>query len=245
MEKVTRVCLVTGASGLLGTAFIERHAPDFRIVAVHHRHPVMFATGDQRFVDPLAPSAPVAANAHAVHSVRADLRAPSDVERLLDDVSRRFGMVDLLLNLAAIRGWMSLLTPGAMDVGEAVLRMNVAVPLRLSVAVARRFWMSSPGENQRANRHVLNLSSSAGIFVYPDLGQAAYAASKAALNHLTYHLASEFWDIGVRVNAVAPDSFPGRVGIGRVLDTIADLDAGTGTGRIVPVLPADGDEGDR
>ena len=49
VEAMKRVCLLTGASGSLGTAFIERYAATYRIVAVHHRSPVQFATADQRF----------------------------------------------------------------------------------------------------------------------------------------------------------------------------------------------------
>lgn len=40
---MTRVCLLTGASGPLGTALIERYADRYQIVAVHHRRPLYFA----------------------------------------------------------------------------------------------------------------------------------------------------------------------------------------------------------
>jgi NAD(P)-dependent dehydrogenase (short-subunit alcohol dehydrogenase family) len=237
---MTRVCLLTGASGSLGTAFIERFAASYRIIAVHHRTPVHFATADQRFVDPLAPSVPVAANAHPVHAIGADLCQAADVDRLVAEVADRFGNVDLIVNAAAIRAWSALLEPNAIDDAEQVLRTNVVAPLRVCLTIARRFWRDDPAANQRANRNVINVSSSAGLFVYPDLGQAAYAASKAALNHLTYHLASELWHIGVRVNAVAPDSFPGRVRTQAVLDAIVALDAGEQTGEVMPLLGESG-----
>src|SRR5206468_2900780 len=130
----------------------------------------------------------------------------------------------------------ALLAPGAVDEADQVIRTNVIAPLRLSVAIAHRLWQDAPTQNQRRRRNIVNISSSAGMFVYPDLGQGAYAMSKAALNHLTYHLASEFWNIGVRVNAVAPDSFPGRVSTAEVLETIADLDASDQTGQVIPLL---------
>lgn len=236
-----RVCLLTGASGVLGTAFIHRYAADYHIIATHHRHPVLFPTQDQRFVDPLAVSAPVVANAYRVHAVQADLCDAAAVDRLVNDVAGRVGSVDLLVNLAAIRAWLPLLSPGAGDTAERVIRTNVVAPLRLCIAVARRLWGVDPDDNLRANRNIVNLSSSAGLFVYPDLGQAAYAASKAALNHLTYHLASEFWNIGVRVNAVAPDTFPGCVSVQDVLETIIDLDGGRETGRIIALPGSTGE----
>jgi NAD(P)-dependent dehydrogenase (short-subunit alcohol dehydrogenase family) len=239
---VKRVCLLTGASGLLGTAFIERHAPDYTIAAIHNRHPVLFATQDQRFVDPLAVSDPVPANAYPVHAMQADLCDTAAVDRLVDDVAGQFGNIDLLVNLAAIRAWLPLLAPGAADAAEQVLRTNVEAPLRLCITVARRLWSIDPADNHRANRNIVNLSSSAGSFVYPDLGQAAYATSKAALSHLTYHLASEFWNIGVRVNAVSPDTFPGCVSVQDVLEAIVDLDGGRETGRIISLPGTSGIE---
>lgn len=231
-----RVCLLTGASGSLGTAFIERYATKYRIIAVHHANPVHFATTGQRFVDPLAPTEPVAANADAVYAIRADLCQIEDVDRLMEEVIANFDNIDLLINAAALRRWSALVAPGAVDVTEQVLRTNVVAPLRLSVAIAQRLWQADPADNERKRRNIINVSSSAGLFVYPDLGQAVYATSKAALNHLTYHLASELWNIGIRVNAVAPDSFPTRVSMERVLETIIDLDSGAQTGQVIPLL---------
>ena len=72
--------------------------------------------------------------------------------------------------------------------------------------------------------------------MYPDLGQALYASSKAALNHLTYHLASELWDIGVRVNAVAPDTFPGRVSIDDIRTAVT-----LGAHPLIDTIAVDGD----
>jgi NAD(P)-dependent dehydrogenase (short-subunit alcohol dehydrogenase family) len=69
--------------------------------------------------------------------------------------------------------------------------------------------------------------------MYPDLGQSLYGTSKAALNHLTYHLANEFWDLGVRVNSIAPDTFPGRIPTEEVLEAILVLDTSNQTGQVV------------
>jgi NAD(P)-dependent dehydrogenase (short-subunit alcohol dehydrogenase family) len=202
-----RVCLLTGASGLLGTAFIERYADCYAIAAIHHRSPVRFATQDQEFVDPLCVSSELAINNHAVYGIRANLREAEDLNRAIAEVKEHFGQVDLLVNGAAVRYWSGMLEPGGIERAAELLDVNVVAPLRLAVAVARTFWMSDPEENVRRNRNVVNISSTAGLFVYPDLGQALYATSKAALNHLTYHLASELWDFGIRVNAIAPDTF--------------------------------------
>jgi NAD(P)-dependent dehydrogenase (short-subunit alcohol dehydrogenase family) len=222
-----RVCLLTGASGLLANAFIERYSCQYQIVAVHHRNPIAFATQNQEFVDPLEPQREIQANSNAVYAIRADLSKLHEIDRVVGEVAARFETVDLLINAAAVRHFSPLLKPGALDWAEALFHINLQAPLRLSVGLAQALWRSNPADN------IVNLSSTAGLFVYPDLGQALYGTSKAALNHLTYHLASEFWDIGVRVNAIAPNTFPGIVATERVLEAIAAFDAGSQTGEVL------------
>jgi NAD(P)-dependent dehydrogenase (short-subunit alcohol dehydrogenase family) len=228
-----RVCLLTGASGLLGNAFIERYASQYEIVAVYHRNAVRFATQDQKFVDLLAPRRTIDANHRAVYAVRTDLTKQQEVDRLMGEVVGQFGNVDLLINGAVMRSYSPLLKPGLIDCAEALFQVNVHAPLRLSAGLAQTIWRSDPQANIRNNRNILNISSTAGLSVYPDLGQMLYASSKAAMIHLTYHMASEFWDIGVRVNAIAPNTFPGIVSIERVLDAIAAFDAGSETGEVL------------
>lgn len=116
-----------------------------------------------------------------------------------------------------------------------MFNVNILAPLRLSLSLAKTFWHVDPPMNVQLNRNIVNISSTAGLFVYPNTGEALYASSKAALNHLTYHLASEFWDLGIRVNAVAPDTFPGRVSFDEVLDAIIMLDESDGTGDVLPL----------
>jgi NAD(P)-dependent dehydrogenase (short-subunit alcohol dehydrogenase family) len=235
VEDLKRACLLTGASGGLGRAFLERCAGSYRIVAVHHRAPIHFATQNQVFVDPLRPDRELPENADAVHAVGADLTQPEEVARVAREALDVLGGVDLLLNAAAERRWAGLLEPGGTMSAESLLAANVIAPLRLAVELAARSWGADPDENVRRGRSVLNVSSTAGLYVYPDLGQALYATSKAALNHLTHHMASEFWDLGIRVNAIAPDSFPGRVGIEEVLDAVLELDRSEATGEVIPL----------
>ena len=102
--------------------------------------------------------------------------------------------------------------------------------------LARQAWSARVEENVERNRNVVIVASSAGLYVYPDLGQGVYAASKAALIHLAYHLASECWDLGVRVNTIAPDTFPGRVETDQVVDAIVAFDEGSETGQTTSIV---------
>jgi NAD(P)-dependent dehydrogenase (short-subunit alcohol dehydrogenase family) len=231
---VTRICVLTGASGTLGSAFINRCATQFRIVAVHHRHEIDYATQDQLVIDPLDPTRPLEANAEPVFAIRADLSNHEAIDTVCDEVLDRYGQIDLLINAAAYRRFAPLGSSTLRD-AERTFSVNVLAPLRLAIGFAERYWSARRDDNIALRRHVLNISSTAGLYIYPDLGQALYSASKAALNYGTYHLASELWDMGVRANTLAPNTFPNRVSTGRVVDEILALDDSIETGRVVVV----------
>lgn len=241
------MCLLTGAGGTLGNAFCQAYRDQYEIVAVcRHRAPAV-ASQDEWYVDPLAPEADsltpgaeVPENAHRVFVVRADLERDGEAERVVDIALARYERVDLLVNAAAYARWHA---QGFVD-GDVLLDsmarhflLNVEVPLRLATRLAQRFWMHRDLDNRAANRNIVNVSSIAATRVYPG-GQGAYAASKAALNQLTRHLAAEFGEFGVRANALAPNSFPSIVSTESVAKAIARLDGETVTGRVL-ALDAD------
>lgn len=229
-----RVCLLTGASGELGTAFCRRHADRYDIVAVYHSRLPQLVSQVSSLADPLAPGAELAENGHPVFAVQADLTRDEDLARLLEVALARFGRIDLLVNAAAWSTRERVLDQHLFpDSLERHLATNVVAPARLALAVARACWQDRPEENQACNRNVVNVSSTGGLYVYPDAGQAAYGTSKAALNFLTVHLASEFRLLNVRVNATAPNTFPQLVPTRRVLDSIVRLDEGDMTGEIL------------
>lgn len=233
METLKRICLITGASGVLGTSFIEHFAHRYKIIAVYKQNAIQYATQDQSFVDPLAPEQPVSANGHAVYSFKADISHQDEIKRLIYEITNQFGHIDLLINMAATYARSHLLAPGALIQAETLMKVNVLAPLRFSVELAQNLWRSDLDANLRYNRNIINVSSTSGLYVHPDLGLALYATSKAALNHLTYYLASEFWDIGIRVNAIAPGTFYNQVSIDNVLDAIIDLDNSDLTGKVI------------
>ena len=233
LALLKRVCIITGASGRLGTEFIRRYRSKFQIVAIHNRHEIEFASQNQSFIDPLERGRTLQENENPIFAIRADLSQEQAIEEVCLEVVRQFDSVDLLINAAVAGRWSRFLSPAATADAELALRVNVLAPMRLAVGFARHFWNSRGPENIRLRRNIVNMSSTAGTYVYPDLGQGTYSLSKAALNYLTYHLASEFWDIGVRVNAVAPNSFPGRIPIQRVLDQVIAFDSSEETGRLV------------
>ncbi|OYV05696.1 MAG: SDR family oxidoreductase [Verrucomicrobiales bacterium VVV1] len=70
------------------------------------------------------------------------------------------------------------------------------------LGAARCAKWASDGMRERKGGHIIFISSYSAI--HPPVGQAAYAASKAALLGLTQGLAIELGPMGIRVNAVLP-----------------------------------------
>lgn len=237
-----RVCLFAGASGTLGTDFCRRFADRYEIAAVYRQTPPSVACHDQVAVDPLEPDSELPENQSPVFAVQADLNTDSGCERAVDLTLARFGRIDLLVNAAVAPVWGPMLGNDRLLASAShQLTTNVLTPLRLSIAAARRFWQSRDEENRLENRNIVNLSSVAGLRLYPGSGQSVYAASKAALNQLTGHMAQEFASVGIRVNAVAPNSFPSLVRTERAAQAIVALDQGSSTATIV-VVDGEADE---
>jgi NAD(P)-dependent dehydrogenase (short-subunit alcohol dehydrogenase family) len=234
-----RVCLLTGAGGRLGVTFCRKFASRYRIVAVvRTRRPSTILSREYDF-DPLVSNRRRRARIPVLEVV-ADLTHPGSVERVVETTLAELGRIDLLVNAAGMAMWGGILDGQVVESAAEQVLLNALIPLQLAAEVASRFWADQPHENRKFNRNIVNVSSSAGVYVYPDRGQSVYAASKAALNHLTCHMASEFGAIGIRANALAPDAFPYVVPTEVVAAHIEALDKGAMTGEVV-VLPASED----
>lgn len=234
MRDSMRVCLLTGAAGVLGADFCRRWRHDYAIAAVYRNGVLPVATRGERFVDPLAPRRSLAANDEPVFGIRADLRKPDELERVVELTLARFGRIDVLVNAAAHvhpDRLISLAVSGApLDDAFAV---NTTMPIQLAAIVARRFWLYRREDNEAFGRNVVNVSSMAAFGVVPGVGLSAYSASKVALNMLTGHLAAELAPVGVRVNALAPTTFPRLIPTALVSDAVVDLDRSDLSGMIV------------
>jgi NAD(P)-dependent dehydrogenase (short-subunit alcohol dehydrogenase family) len=124
--------------------------------------------------------------------VRADVRDPAEVDRLITEVTGRTGRLDVLVNNAGG-------TPTAM-VADApprlhakIIELNLVAPLLLS----RRAYLVM--RDQPDGGAIIMIGSTSGV--RPSPGTAAYGAAKAGLHQLSACLAAE-WAPDVRVNTV-------------------------------------------
>ena len=195
------VCLITGAAGRLGEALCRDLAGTWDVVAVWRRTPPRVAS---QLMQPLP-----ASGAGNVWAVQADLTRRDDVRRVVEVALARHGRIDAVVNAAADIAYHGRLCElsDADDAVERQMLLNCIAPLRLVSAVHQAAWKDDPDGNAEWNRCVVNVSSGAGLQVGPPNGQGYYAASKAALNILTMHLAGELAPYSVRANALCPGRF--------------------------------------
>ena len=236
-----RVCLLTGASGKLGTAFCRMLADQYHIAAVYRNHLPQVPSQCQWYLDPLDPAAAIPENDHPVFAIQADLTNDKELARVVELVLARFDRIDLVVNAAVNYVFAPIVSSDRLlENLSTQFLVNTMVPLKLAASVSRSFWRNRDQENIQVNRNVINVSSVSGFYVYPYKGQSVYSASKAALNFLTRHMASEFRTFGIRVNAVAPTSFPQIISVESVVQALFRLDQGDMTGKIL-VLERDGE----
>jgi NAD(P)-dependent dehydrogenase (short-subunit alcohol dehydrogenase family) len=233
-----RVCLLTGASGTLGSEFCRRHAGSYHIVAVTRSRPVWVTSQVRRVVDPLNPGVALGRDTDAVHEVRVDLDSESGLEHAVDVALARFGRVDVLVTAAVHYGFARMDDPRFPDLAMEQYWTNSVMPVRLAMVLAQRAWKGPETSNQASRRGVIHVSSTSAFGRSVGTHQAGYAASKAALNVLIAHQADEMRPFGVRVNGLAPGSFGPQLPVSSVADRIVEIDGGSGSGEVTLMEPA-------
>ena len=182
-----QVAVITGAGRGIGTAVAERLASMGAAVVLAAR------SGDEleRVRDGIRQKAGRA------EAIPVDLLKEDAVHDLAQAVKKTFGRCDIVVNNAGIGRLGKPLHEMAPEEWESVIGTNLRGPYLMIRAFAPLMIAAGGG-------HIVNISSLAGH--NPLKNGAAYAASKWGLNGLTYSVAEELREHGIRVSVVAPGS---------------------------------------
>lgn len=184
------ILLVTGASRGIGAATAILAAQRGYDVAVNYQ-------ANQAAARDVAERCR-AAGARA-EIVQGDMAVESDIERLFETVDKRLGRLTHLVNNAGIVGRAARVDDADPAMIRAVIDLNVTGAILVARQAVRRM---SPRHGGRGGA-IVNISSVAASLGAP--GEYVwYAASKGAVDSLTYGLSRELAREDIRVNAVAP-----------------------------------------
>ncbi len=188
MPKLTaKTAIITGGASGIGLAIARLFAREGAIVEILDRNT---AEMDHAVEEIRAAGGTVAAEACDVTDIKS-------VEEVIGRIHARRGRIHILVNNAGIAHVGNALNTTPEDF-ERVQRVNVFGPANC-LRAALKFMVADGGGC------ILNLASTVSVMAIND--RFAYATSKGAVLSMTYSVAKDFLDKGVRCNAL----LPGRV----------------------------------
>jgi 3-oxoacyl-[acyl-carrier protein] reductase len=192
MDLKGAVAVVTGGNGGLGQRICHALAAQGCHIAVVYARSKEQAAGVARDLERHQVSAATFA---------CDVTQRDQVQRLVDDVVKRFGRLDILINDAAYNKAIPFPDLDNLTYEEwtKIIDINLTGPMLTTKAVA-------PVMKRQGCGRIVNISSVAGLG--PQGSSIAYAVSKAGLIHLTKCMAVALAP-EVLVNCVAPGLLEG------------------------------------
>ena len=187
-----KVAVVTGASSGIGAATARRLAHEgLRVVLVARR------------LDRLENLAGEIQQAGGrAHILAADLAQESDRARVFDEVLRKFGKADILINNAGL-GWYGYGDEMSWKTAWEMLQVNVEAVVQLTLGFLGDMREHNAG-------HIINIGSISGSL--PSQGVALYGATKSFLDNFTTALYRELSGTHVHISVVRAG--PVRTGFG-------------------------------
>ena len=179
-----KTALITGSSRGIGAAIARRLAKTYKIVINYNKskEPALALLEELRQINP------------NVIAVKADLSKEAEVDYLFKTAEANFGHVDILVNNAG-RSYLGLIQDMDFEKWQEIINTNLN-----SVFLATKRALE-PMISQKSGV-IINISS-----IWGKEGaalEAAYSASKGAVNAFTKALSKELAPSNIRVNAIAP-----------------------------------------
>jgi 7-alpha-hydroxysteroid dehydrogenase len=184
-DLTNKVAIVTGGGNGIGKACCE----------ILSQAGASIAVSDLKLTDAQAVADQINASGGKAIAVECNVTKDDDLVNLAERTVKELGGIDVLVNNAGGGGG-GRENPFKISVSdfEWVFKLNVFSAWRLS-------QLCVPEMKKRGYGSIINITSMSSINKSPNM--SAYAASKAALNHMTCNLAHDFGP-EVRINAVGP-----------------------------------------
>jgi len=180
---VTKTALITGAARGIGLATAKRFLKEGWQVAI------VDIDGDE-----LKVAEQQLSGALVVHG---DISDPDQVNSLIQNIERKFGRLDALVNNAGIADF-GPIEQTTFERWRRVMATNLDGVFLMSQAAIPLLKKQAEGDGSA----IVNIASISGLRA--STLRVAYGTSKAAVNQLTLQQAAELGEYKIRVNSVAP-----------------------------------------
>jgi 3-hydroxy acid dehydrogenase / malonic semialdehyde reductase len=124
-----------------------------------------------------------------------DVRNNDACTKAIDSLPEKFKSIDLLINNAGLAAGASSFQESDLADYEQMIDTNVKGLIYITKLIV-------PGMISKQSGHIINISSIAGIEVYPT--GSVYCASKHAVNAITKGLRLDLINYGIKVSSVSP-----------------------------------------
>lgn len=199
----TRVALVTGGTGGIGTAICKRLSDAGHKVATNYRN----EERTQAWLEQMKQ------DGYDIVAVRGDVTSPEQAQAMVEEVKDRLGPVDILINNAGTD-----ITESIEAVDQAAWDQVLQVNLRAPFVLAKRLFA---GMRERGGGQIVNIVSTAAKRAWPNA--SAYHGSKWGLLGLSHAMHVEGRPHNIKVSAVVT----GGMRTPFLLDRFPDIDPGT------------------
>ena len=180
-----KTALITGASRGIGKAIAHRFAQEGSDIAITN------IADDEEFKATIREFEAMGVKAKGYVSNASSF---IDSQRVIDEVVKDFGRIDVLVNNAGITRD-TLLMRMSEDQWDSVIAVNLKSVFNLTKAVLMTMIKQKGGS-------IINMSSVVGVS--GNAGQSNYSASKAGILGFTKSIAKEVGLRNIRCNAIAP-----------------------------------------
>ncbi len=187
MGRLTgRVVFITGASSGIGAACARAFAAEGARLVLSARR--------QDRLDALASQLQQAFGTDC-HVLPLDVRDREAVSEAVAALPAAWGEIDILINNAGLSRGLDKAHEASLDDWEEMIHTNVLGLMYVTRAIV-------PGMVARGRGHIINMSSVAGVSVYPRGN--GYCASKFAVSSFSESLAVDLVDTPIRVTDLCP-----------------------------------------
>lgn len=179
-----KTVLITGASSGIGYQIALDFAQNgSRLILVARRHHLLKELAEK-----------IKESGGKVDAITCDLAEVPSREKLITEISSRFGCPDVLINNAGYGNYRPFVKETPVEIAR-MMEVNYTAAAHLMAAFL-------PGMIERGSGAIVNVASGAGMVAVPFMG--IYCAAKFALRALTEALSYEMQNSGVTVHLVNP-----------------------------------------